>query len=239
MNAQELLEQLNLLDENERIEAKRAQDMGKSTLETICAFANEPGLGGGWLLLGVTREELALFPSYEAEGIANPDKLSANIASQCASVFNTPLRPDISTEVLDGKAVIVVFVSEASPQDKPVYFKATGLPKGAFRRIGSTDQRCTDDDIEALYQSRQRESFDVGIVQDAGLEDLDESAIADYRQARAEANPDAEELRWADTELLQALSAIKRDAAGQWKPTVAGLLLFGKPVALRRFFPMT
>lgn len=51
MNAQELLESLNLLDENERIEAKRAQEAGKSLLETICAFANEPHLGGGWLQL--------------------------------------------------------------------------------------------------------------------------------------------------------------------------------------------
>ena len=58
MTAQELLERLNLLDENERIEAKRADEVGKSLLETVCAFANEPGLGGGWLLLGVTREEL-------------------------------------------------------------------------------------------------------------------------------------------------------------------------------------
>ena len=65
MTAQELLERLNLLDENERIEAKAASEIGKSLMETVCAFANEPGLGGGWLLLGVTREEWALFPSYE------------------------------------------------------------------------------------------------------------------------------------------------------------------------------
>jgi len=32
---------------------------------------------------------------------------------------------------------------------------------------------------------------------------------------------------------------VRRDAAGAWKPTVAGLLLFGKSVALRRCFPMT
>lgn len=239
MNALELLQSLNLLDENERIEAKRAQEVGKSLLETICAFANEPNLGGGWLLLGVTREEMALFPSYEVEGIPNPDKMSADIASQCATTFNTPLRVEISTEMLDGKPVIVVFVPEANAQDKPIYFKATGLPKGAYRRIGSTDQRCTDDDLEALFQSRQHESFDAGIVPDAELSDFDESAIAEYRQARAEANPDAEELRWTDIELLQALKAIRRDGAGTLKPTVAGLLLFGKSVALRRSFPMT
>jgi len=98
MNAYELLQQLNLSDETERIEAKRAQDIGKSILQTLCAFANEPGLGGGWLLLGVARDDMALFPSYAVEGIPNPDKLSADLASQCASVFNQRLQVDISTE---------------------------------------------------------------------------------------------------------------------------------------------
>ena len=239
MNAQELLESLTLLDENERIEAKRAQDVGKSLLETICAFANEPGMDGGWLLLGVAPDEQALFPGYAIEGVTDPDKLSADIASQCASVFNMPLRVDIRTESLEGKPVIVVSVPEAAPQAKPIYFKSTGLPRGAFRRIGSTDQRCTEDDLEALYASRQHESFDAGLVAGAELDDLDEKVIADYRAARAEANPDAEELRWADLELLQALNAVRRDASGAWKPTVAGLLLFGTAVALRRSFPMT
>ena len=239
MNAQELLESLTLLDENERIGAKRAQDVGKSLLETICAFANEPGMDGGWLLLGVAPDEQALFPGYAVEGVTDPDKLSADIASQCASVFNMPLRVDIRTESLEGKPVIVVSVPEAAPQAKPIYFKSTGLPRGAFRRIGSTDQRCTEDDLEALYASRQHESFDAGLVAGAELDDLDEKVIADYRAARAEANPDAEELRWADLELLQALNAVRRDASGAWKPTVAGLLLFGTAVALRRSFPMT
>lgn len=239
MNAQELLQRLNLLDENERIEAKRARDAGKSLLETICAFANEPHLGGGWLLLGVIPDEQALFPGYVVEGVPQPDKLSAELASQCATTFNLPLRVDIRTETLAGEPVVVVFVPEAAPQDKPVYFKATGLPRGAFRRIGSTDQRCTEDDIELMYQSRQRESFDTGLVAGAERDDLDGDAMADYRQARAEANPDAEELRWTDDELLQSLNVVRRDAAGAWKPTVAGLLLFGKPVALRRCFPLT
>lgn len=239
MNATQLLEHLNLLDENERIEAKRATEAGKSILETVCAFANEPNMDGGWLLLGVIREEMALFPGYEVEGVSNPDKVSSDIASQCACTFNQPLRVDVRTEWLNEKPVIVVHVPEAAPQDKPIYFKATGLPRGAFRRIGSTDQRCTEDDMAIFYQSRQQEGFDAGIVPDAQLDDLDEAAIADYRQARAEANPDAEELRWTDTELLQALKALRRNSLGQWQPTVAGLLLFGKPIALRRCFPMT
>lgn len=239
MTAQELLERLNLLDENERIEAKRADEVGKSLLETVCAFANEPGLGGGWLLLGVTREELALFPAYEIQGLDHPDKISADLASQAASMFNRPLRLNIQAEVLDGKAVIAVFVPEAAPQDKPLYLKAQGLPRGAFRRIGSTDQHCSEDDLIALYQGRQHESFDAGLVPDGTLDDFSPEALADYRQSRRDTNPDAEELRWSDEDLLQALGCVRLNADGKWQPTVAGLILFGKPVALRRTFPMT
>lgn len=239
MTAQELLERLNLLDENERIEAKSASEVGKSLLETVCAFANEPGLGGGWLLLGVAREDMALFPGYEVQGIEQPDKISADLASQAASVFNRPLRLDIRTEAIHDKAVIVVFVPELAAHDKPLYFKSQGLPRGAMRRIGSTDQHATEDDLIALYQNRQQDSFDAGLVQDATTEDFSPDAIADYRQSRRDANPDAEELGWTDQELLQALGATRQNERGQWQPTMAGLLLFGKPAALRRSFPMT
>ena len=238
MTALELLESLNLLDENEHIEAKRASEAGKSILETICAFANEPGLGGGWLLLGVVREEMALFPAYEVEGIAQPEKLGTEIATQCRNTFSQPVRVEINTETIHGKAVLVVHVPEAQPQDKPIFFKAQGLPKGALRRISSTDQHCTDDDLAVFYQGRQQESFDSTLVADATLDDLQPEAIADYRQSRAEANPDAEELRWSDEDLLQSLGCIRRNLQAVWQPTVAGLMLFGKPVALRRCFPM-
>lgn len=239
MTALELLQSLNLLDETERIEAKRASETGKSLLETVCAFANEPGLGGGWLLLGVEREDQALFPSYQVEGVPQPDKLCADLATQCRETFNLPVRIELSTEQVNGQAVVVAFVPEAQPQDKPVFFKAQGLPKGALRRVGSVDQHCTDDDLAIFYQGRQRESFDASLVPDATLDDIATEALADYRQTRAQANPDAEELRWTDEELLRSLGCISKDGQGHLRPTVAGIMLFGTAQALRRCFPMT
>lgn len=239
MTALELLQSLNLLDETERIEAKRASESGKSLLESVCAFANEPGLGGGWLLLGVEREDQALFPSYQVEGVPQPDKLCADLATQCRETFNQPVRIELSTEQVNGMAVIVAFVPEAQPQDKPIFFKAQGLPKGALRRVGSVDQHCTDDDLSVFYQNRQRESFDASLVPDTTLEDIAPEALADYRQTRAQANPDAEELRWSDEELLRSLGCIGKDEQGHLRPTIAGIMLFGKPQALRRCFPMT
>ena len=237
--ARELLDQLNTLDEQERVEAKRASEVGRSLLETVCALANEPGLDGGNILLGVGREEMALFPAYEVEGMEQPDKVAADLASQCrGGVFNRPVQVDIASEQLNGKAVLVVRVFEAMPQDKPIYFVKQGLPRGAFRRIGSTDQHCTDDDLLLLYQGRERESFDQSLVADASMEDLSADALNDYRQSRAETTPDAEELRWSDEDLMRSLGCIRRSGE-RWVPTVAGVLLFGTPQALRRLFPMT
>lgn len=237
MTAKELLERLVTLDENERIEAKRAAEVGNSVMETICAFANEPGLGGGHLLLGVAREELALFPTYEVVGIDNPDKLSSEIATRCRGDFNVPVRVDIQAERLDDKTVLVVFVPEAQAGEKPIFFKSQGLPRGAFRRVGPTDQRCTEDDLLVFYEGRGSETYDYSVVRDATPDDIDPDAVAEYRKAREEAYPDAEELRWGDTDLLLALGCM-RQQDGRLVPTVAGLLLFGKSIALRRFFPM-
>lgn len=48
--AESLLEQLRELDECQRIEAKRGSGIGSAVMQSVCAFANESKLGGGYLL---------------------------------------------------------------------------------------------------------------------------------------------------------------------------------------------
>jgi ATP-dependent DNA helicase RecG len=232
------LEILNTLDENERLEAKRGSEIGPAVLETICAFANEPGLQGGTLLLGIVRDESDMFSPYVVEGVEQPDQVSASLATQCREQFNVPVRVQISSERISGRTVLVVEVPEAQPGDKPVFIKSRNLPRGAFRRVGSTDQQCTEDDLFVLYQGRQIESYDYSVLPDTASTELAQEAIEEYRKVRADANADAEELRWSDEELLESLGCIRR-SNGSLMPTVAGMLLFGKPQALRRVFPMT
>lgn len=237
MTPRELIEQLNQLDEHSRIEAKTASEAGKSALETICAYANEPGLGGGWLVLGASLDASALFRQYDATGVSDPDKVTRDLTSQCASVFNKPIRIQITPGLVNGKTVLAVFVPEAEAAEKPIYFQNQPLPRGAFRRIGSSDVRCTEDDLAVFYQDRSGETLDAAIVRDADMSAIDSAALAEYRRLRGEANPSAEELRWNDEELLHALHCASRDG-GVLKPTTAGILLFGTPQALRRWFPM-
>ena len=237
MNAAEYLDLLNAADENERLEAKRGSEIGTSILETDCAFANEPGLQGGTILLGIVRDESDLFSAYTVEGVEQPDKISADLATQCREQFNVPVRVQISSGRIGDKNVLIVAVPEAQPSEKPIHLKKQGLPRGAFRRIGSTDQRCTEDDLAVLYSGRNAESFDYTVCPEAEFTDLDPDAIDDYRQSRREVSADAQELTYSDTDLMLALGCARWDGA-ELKPTVAGILLFGTAIAIRRFFPM-
>ncbi len=236
-SASDLLFELNRSDESSGIEAKRSSELGRSTLETICAFSNEPGLGGGYLLLGVERSDFGRGLQYIVPGIIGPDKVQSDLVSQCNSAFNRPLRPQINVEQLQGKNVIVVFIPELGPTEKPAYLKASGLPRGAFRRAGPTDHEGTEDDLLALYAQHRGQTYDSSVLAESSYDDIDLEAVKDYRGLRVAASPGAEELQWTDEELLESLACLVRDNAA-WKPTVAGILLFGTTKALRRCFPM-
>jgi len=237
MNCQELFDQLNALDEHPRIDAKTASEVSSSVMETICAYSNEPGLGGGYLLLGVRECDPPQVQKYCVVEIENPDKIQQEIANQCAARFNRVIRPECFVESLEGKPVIGVFIPEAQPGDKPVYFKKVGLPKGAFRRIGSTNQHCTDDDLLILNQEGKIRPYDETIIPGTTIDDLDPDAIKEYRRLRAEVDPQSEELRLDDAGLLESLNCLQKHD-GVLRPTVACLILFGTRKVLRKYFPM-
>src|SRR5690606_22790570 len=122
---QNIIKALNQSDENTRLEVKRGQSIGRSILETICSFSNEPGLDGGTIVLGISEDKDTLFPNYRITGIDDPDKLQMDLASQCADVFNQSIRPKISVETINDKNVLLLDIEELPPQMKPVFFKKT------------------------------------------------------------------------------------------------------------------
>ena len=131
--AQDIFDKLNNVDEDKRIEAKSGSKIDRSLMETICSFSNEPGMGGGDIILGVecsgiTNENAV--KTYNAVGVEDADKLQSDIATQCSCMFNIAVRPDVSIEKLNGKNVIVVSVAELDTRSKTLYFKNEGLPRG-------------------------------------------------------------------------------------------------------------
>jgi len=236
----DILTELNLLDEHHRLEAKacRSGELGTSFFETVCAFSNEPKLGGGTIILGVSRDEDDPASDYEAHGVTSPDQIQLEIATGCANRFNVAVRPKITLEEYEGKSFIIVEIEERPAGEKPLYFAKQSLPRGAWRRIGSSDQRCTDDDMIVFYGNRSGESHDLILLPHASLDDLDPDEIEYYRTLRRRANSRAEELAWNDHDLLASLNAIRKNDQDIWTPTLTGLLLFGTRMAYRRELPM-
>lgn len=230
-----LIKQLNNSDERSNLEVKRGTHIDKSILETICAFSNEPDLGGGFIVLGIAESDISLFPTYQVVGVENPNKLQKDLATQCADLFNIPVRPRISIEEISGLNVLLVEIPELPSEQKPLYFKKQGLPQGAFRRIGTTDQRCTEDDLFFFYG--KEDAFDSSIIKESSLDDISFEALELYRNLRSKVNSAAEELTYNDVELLQALNCIKKEN-GEWKLTNTGLIVFGKRMSIRRLMPM-
>lgn len=232
--AQELFELLNQQDECDWIEAKGGHESSHSVMETVCAFSNEPGLDGGYILMGVAEDKTALSPLYKTIHISYPDKFQRDFVTQCSSMFNMPVRPKVSVEKVNGHTVIKVQVDELPQNQKPLFFKSDGLPSGAYRRVASTDQRCTEDDIHVFYTNTT--SFDQTPIKGSSIDDVDENALKRYRNLREKVNPAAEELSYTDNELMEALGCLNRE--NKTELNLAGLLLFGSSKALRAYFPM-
>jgi ATP-dependent DNA helicase RecG len=236
----ELILELNQLDECDSIEAKAitGDDTGSSIYETICAFANEPNLSGGIILLGLRRDDSQLFPFYEIHGVKNPDKISSDIMSACQNKYNIPIRPTIKREFVDKKVIIRVEISELQASQKPVFIKNLGLPRGAMRRIGSSDVHCTHEDLAAFYQDSFANTYDAHSIPNSRVQDIDPEAIRLYRKYISEFRPSSEMLQWNDQELLIGTTCVTPIDGGA-RATATGILSLGKSTALRRFFPAT
>jgi len=232
MSAKKLLETLNDVDEQDTLEAKSLRDdTSRSILETVCSFSNEPGLGGGVIVIGVAESKNADGPKYIVDGVDDPDKAQLDLATQCKSAFNTPVYPTIKVEKLCRKTVLKVIVDEVPFGRKPVYFKKDGLPKGAYRRIGSADLVATEEDLWRFYEDPESK-YDETPVKHSSFADVDERAVQRYRQMRKKVDPDAVELEYETPELLAALGCTNKENPKELN--MAGMLLFGNELAIKR-----
>ena len=232
----DVLAELNEIDETARIEAKdsRRGDVGKSVFHTLSAFSNEPGLDGGYLLFGVERGDDG---QYRPVGVSDPDKLQSDLSSMC-SEFNVPIRPNIEVEKRDDACLVLAFIPEADISVKPVYRKASGLNDGAFRRNGSTDVKCSENDLQALFSDRSGHDYERRDFEDASIDHFDADAIATYRKVLQGRDSDAGLVDWSDEKLLSARECL-RMVDDTLRPTVSGLILFGTKQALERWMWMS
>lgn len=200
--------------------------LSKDLWETVSAFSNTKD---GLILLGYEK----IKDKYVPVGVKNPSQVLDDFTSLVGPKFN--YCPLVRAEILEaeGRPVIIIEVKETPKYQKPIYIKDAGPLKGGFKRIGASDVRLTDTDIARFYQERL-ESPDGTLVKGATIEDIDERAISAFRNLRKLIKPDAPEILFSNADLLKAYNLLAPD---EKTLNVAGLLLFGRKEAIKRYFP--
>lgn len=201
----------------------------KDLWETVSAFANT---NGGWLLLGVA-DDGDIVGVRDAEGqlkqlwdlMRSTQKISGPV---CAA-------EDTSLVPLGGKHVIVVRVPAAPRKARPVYINGNPYT-GTFVRRASADYRCTKPEVDRMMRDASEVAADGTVLNGWELDVLDSEAVARYRRRFQTQNPSSVLNGYDDKGFLSAIDAYgaSRDS-GARGVRVAGLLLLGKPEAIREW----
>ena len=226
---------LEIYRENNRIEAKKAQGgLPHSIWETYSAFANS---FGGILLLGVVEGADKRFvsvplPSPERlvsefwEMINDRTKVSANIISE----------QDVQIVESGGNRIVVIQIPRAGRHERPVYI-GTYPFSGSYFRDGEGDYRCSPDEVRSMLRDRTDEPQDAMVLEEFSTDCLDPGCISRYRVRLSDLHPRPAWQRSISCHFLPCVGAVARGEDGQYHPTAAGLLMFGKSRDIRREFP--
>jgi len=206
--------------ESSAIEVKSAhRGTPKHLFEPLSALANRTG--GGVLLFGLNEAD-----EYRIVGVGDAGRLQEDISGVAADM-EPAVRPEFVVEEIEGKLVVAAEVPEVPPQQRPCYYRPSGLQKGSFIRVGNSNRLMTGYEIFGYVSGRGQPMFDEEAVSGATLEDLDAGKLEGYLSALRQSHPNASYLEQPPVQVLQQVR-IAREHQGVVRPTLAGLLVFGR-----------
>lgn len=229
-----------LLSTGERInlEVKKGENsIPKSVWETYSAFANTIG---GYILLGVSEEKGAKDGgSYTVTGVEKPNKLKKELFDTLNSdKVNTNILTDSDVQVVDydGACLLSIYIPQADYRQRPIYINGN-LNRGTYKRNYEGDYHCTEEEVKAMIRDSNDSGNDGILIEHYGMEDIDLPTLSAYRNRFRSANPDHLLNDYDDKEFLRNLGGYTKDrTTGREGLTMAGLLMFGKGLAIRERF---
>lgn len=203
------------------VEVKSAQRGTPQRLfEPLSALANRKG--SGVMLFGMDENR-----NFEVVGVGKVHRLQEEISHLAASEMEPALRPEFTVEDIEGKMVVAVEVSELSAEQKPCFYKPAGLQRGSYIRVGNTNRQMTDYEIFGYVSARTQPILDEEPGLNATIEDLNQVELDDYLAQLRRTRPQAAYLDEPFERVLVQLRIV-REVGGVLRPTLAGLLMFGK-----------
>jgi len=218
----------NRQSELDSVEVKAARrGTPKRIYEPLSALANRTG--GGIILFGLDESS-----DFSIVGVGNAHQLQEEITSLASDNMEPALRPEFTIDEIDGETVVAAEIDEVPASQRPCFYKTAGLPKGAYLRVGNTNRQMTEYEVFGYLSGRGQPIHDEDTVPDASLEDLDNSLIETYLEHLRQIRPRASFLKSSKEEIFLRLRIAAHDG-DIIRPTLAGLLVFGKYP--QEFFP--
>ena len=209
------------------VEAKKALGGLPSSLrETLSSFSNTRG---GTVILGLDESD-----GFRATGVMDPAKMSADLASMCASEMEPAVRPIITQLKFEGVWLVLADVPELDPAQKPCFYKGRGLNKGSYVRVHDGDQQLSSYEVQMMVANRGQPMDDLSPVVGATTADLDGVLVAEYIERVRSVRPHAF-AGLDDEEVLRRASILLTDSHGEPQVSLAGLLSLG--IYPQQYFP--
>lgn len=213
-------------------------EISKSVWETYSSFANTCG---GVILLGIEEHmsEASIEKRFTFTDIKNPEirikEFWDTINSNKVSV-NILLDDNVGYCDVDGHTVIWIEVPQADYKYKPVYINENPM-KGSFKRNHEGDYHCTEEEVKAMLRDASDSGIDGGLLEGFSMEDIDLNTLKAYRIEYEHHNPDHVWNAVDNKEFLRNLGGYTIDRTTKREGlTTAGLLMFGKGLAIRERF---
>lgn len=238
MTAPEILEIMKY-GEHIHLECKKAEPtLPNSVWETYSSFANTDG---GVILFGVEEHlrETDFDRRFSFVPINNPDQRIKDFWNTINSdkvSSNILVDADVGTCEVKGTTIIWIKVPQANYRQRPVYINGNPI-KGSFKRNYEGDYHCTEDEVKAMLRDASDSGNDGGLLSGYTMDDIDLNALRSYRIEFEHRNPDHVWNGDDDQVFLKNMEgyAIDRTTGKGWL-TAAGLLMFGKGLAVRERF---
>lgn len=203
--------------ENDHIEFKadlsatEAQEHKLHVMRSLTAFYNTKG---GAILFGIRDK------TGEVIGVPDPQQLEHSFFQQLRG--NVPdLDVSPSVEITECKGQKIVIVRCPKGPRPPYKIRSSDRP---FVRVGSSNIEASDDQIAQMYRDRSPDPQDRALLEAASIEDLDLVAAEGYLKKTSFNEFSTDDL----LTLLSREGFIGKKTDGDFAPTIAGILLFGK-----------
>ena len=207
MTSEELFEKLNLIQsmkcETQTLELKSAEKgCPKHLYDSLSSFSNQDE--GGIIIFGVDETQ-----GYKEVGVYDPQDIQKKINEQCLQM-EPIVRPLLTVVEKDGKFFVSAEIPGIDLAERPCYYKGKGRLKGAYTRIGDSDEPMTEYEVYSYETFRKKYQDDIREVPRVTLGALNQEALNGYIQLLKGGKPNLSAL---DDETIYELMSIKRNQA--------------------------